>query len=237
MGAGINKIVLRLITCLVLNCIPLVVKRPIWTHTKPRRRIRITILVICGLVSDLMICKLWQAIWASWHQMSLLGSGVIKNSSILNSIVLWSIHDVCTWMMKCVKILFNFFQKRLMNAAKKAITKMPVRTMKSGDKVGHLLTHFTHCPTRPSIYPAIHGPSIMVAHGRVVTNSRQITEVKQRRAWLVLGWMTASHWLVFESCCRPCVEVSGKPLILCHLSPPSSDGYLVKQEQIVTGYS
>ena len=31
----------------------------------------------------------------------------------------------------------------------------------------------------------------MVAHGRVVTSSRQITEVKQRRARLVLGWVTA----------------------------------------------
>ena len=29
-----------------------------------------------------------------------------------------------------------------------------------------------------------------LAHGRVVTSSRQITEVKQRRAWLVLGWVT-----------------------------------------------
>ena len=31
----------------------------------------------------------------------------------------------------------------------------------------------------------------MVAHGRVVTSSRQITEVKQRQARLVLGWVTA----------------------------------------------
>ena len=31
----------------------------------------------------------------------------------------------------------------------------------------------------------------MVAHGRMVTSSRQITEVKQRRARLVLGWVTA----------------------------------------------
>ena len=30
----------------------------------------------------------------------------------------------------------------------------------------------------------------MVAHGRVVTSSRQITEVKQCRARLVLGWVT-----------------------------------------------
>ena len=32
--------------------------------------------------------------------------------------------------------------------------------------------------------------SHMVAHGRMVTSSRQITEVKQRRARLVLGWVT-----------------------------------------------
>ena len=31
-----------------------------------------------------------------------------------------------------------------------------------------------------------------LAHGRVVTSSRQITEVKQRRARLVLGWVTAA---------------------------------------------
>ena len=33
----------------------------------------------------------------------------------------------------------------------------------------------------------------MVAHGCVVTSSRQITEVKQRRAQLVLGWVTAAR--------------------------------------------
>ena len=32
---------------------------------------------------------------------------------------------------------------------------------------------------------------IVVAHGLVLTSSRQITEVKQRRARLVLGWVTA----------------------------------------------
>ena len=35
--------------------------------------------------------------------------------------------------------------------------------------------------------------SVMVAHGRMVTSSRQITEVKQRRARLVLGWVTAAR--------------------------------------------
>ena len=35
----------------------------------------------------------------------------------------------------------------------------------------------------------------LVAHGRMVTSSRQITEVKQRRARLVLGWVTAARHL------------------------------------------
>ena len=34
---------------------------------------------------------------------------------------------------------------------------------------------------------------LMVAHGRMVTSSRQITEVKQRRARLVLGWVTVAR--------------------------------------------
>ena len=33
----------------------------------------------------------------------------------------------------------------------------------------------------------------MVAHGREVTTSQQITEVKQRRARLVLGWVTSAR--------------------------------------------
>ena len=33
----------------------------------------------------------------------------------------------------------------------------------------------------------------MVAHGRVVTSSHQITGVKQRRARLVLGWVTSAQ--------------------------------------------
>ena len=32
-----------------------------------------------------------------------------------------------------------------------------------------------------------------IAHGRMVTSSRQITEVKQRRARLVLGGVTAAR--------------------------------------------
>ena len=45
-----------------------------------------------------------------------------------------------------------------------------------------------------------------------VTSSRQITEVKQFRARLVLGY-DLDEWLVLESGCRPCVEALGKPLI------------------------
>ena len=33
---------------------------------------------------------------------------------------------------------------------------------------------------------------LYVAHGRIVTSSHQITKVKQRGAWLVLGWVTAA---------------------------------------------
>ena len=36
-------------------------------------------------------------------------------------------------------------------------------------------------------------PVPVVAHGRMVTSSRQITEVKQRQARLVLGWVTAAR--------------------------------------------
>ena len=60
----------------------------------------------------------------------------------------------------------------------------------------------------------------MVAHGREVTSSRQITEVKQCRAWAQL----VLRWLVLESCCRPCVLISGKPLISCRLCPPAVTG-------------
>ena len=51
----------------------------------------------------------------------------------------------------------------------------------------------------------------------------QIVEVKQRRARLVLGWVT-------ESRCWPFVEVLGKPVISRRLCPPSSDGHLVERE-------
>ena len=41
----------------------------------------------------------------------------------------------------------------------------------------------------------------VVAHGRVVANSHQITEVKQRRARLVLGWVTGA-WVTLPAMCR-----------------------------------
>ena len=41
----------------------------------------------------------------------------------------------------------------------------------------------------------------MVAHGRMVTSSHQITEVKQRRTKLVLGWVTAAR-VTLPAMCR-----------------------------------
>ena len=41
----------------------------------------------------------------------------------------------------------------------------------------------------------------MVAHGRVVTSSRQITEVKQCQARLVLGWVTGAR-VTLPAVCR-----------------------------------
>ena len=38
------------------------------------------------------------------------------------------------------------------------------------------------------------------AHGRVVTSSRQITEVKQHRAQLVLGWVTGARVMLPAMC-------------------------------------
>ena len=40
-----------------------------------------------------------------------------------------------------------------------------------------------------------------LAHGRVVTSSRQITEVKQHQAWLVLGWVTGAR-VTLPAMCR-----------------------------------
>ena len=54
----------------------------------------------------------------------------------------------------------------------------------------------------------------MVAHGRMVTSSRQITEVKQRRAWLVLGWVTAAR-VTLPAMCRGVGQAS-------HITPPLS---------------
>ena len=40
----------------------------------------------------------------------------------------------------------------------------------------------------------------LTAHGRVVASSRQITEVKQRRARLVLGWVTGDRVMLPAMC-------------------------------------
>ena len=40
----------------------------------------------------------------------------------------------------------------------------------------------------------------MVAHGQMVTSSRQITEVKQRRAQCLLGWVTAARVRLLAMC-------------------------------------
>ena len=53
-----------------------------------------------------------------------------------------------------------------------------------------------------------------VAHGRVVTSSRQITEVKQRRARLVLGWVTAAR-VTLPAMCRGVGQAF-------HIMPPLS---------------
>ena len=67
----------------------------------------------------------------------------------------------------------------------------------------------------------------VVAHGRVVTSSRQITEVKQRRARLVLGWVTAHCSSHVQAMCRGVGQASH---ITLPLSTYSSDGYLVERE-------
>ena len=53
----------------------------------------------------------------------------------------------------------------------------------------------------------------MVAHGQVVTTSRQITEVKQRRARFVLGWVTAAR-VTPPAMCRGVGQASHIPLPL-----------------------
>ena len=53
-----------------------------------------------------------------------------------------------------------------------------------------------------------------VAHGCEVTSSRQITEVKQRRARLVLGWVTAAR-VTLPAMCRGVGQAF-------HIMPPLS---------------
>ena len=54
----------------------------------------------------------------------------------------------------------------------------------------------------------------MVAHGRLVTSSRQITEVKQRRARFVLGWVTDGR-VTLSAMCRGVGQAF-------HIMPPLS---------------
>ena len=56
--------------------------------------------------------------------------------------------------------------------------------------------------------------SVIVVTGRMVTSSRQITEVKQRRARLVLGWVTAAG-VTLPAMCRGVGQAS-------HIMPPLS---------------
>ena len=56
---------------------------------------------------------------------------------------------------------------------------------------------------------------LVVAHGRVVTSSRQITEVKQRWARLVLGWVTAGARVTLSAMCRGVGQAF-------HIMPPLS---------------
>ena len=52
------------------------------------------------------------------------------------------------------------------------------------------------------------------AHGRVVASSRQVTEVEQRRARLVLGWVTAAR-VTLPAMCRGVGQAF-------HIMPPLS---------------
>ena len=60
----------------------------------------------------------------------------------------------------------------------------------------------------------------MVAHGRVITSSCQITEVKQRRAQLILGWMTGAR-----------VMLPANHYNLAFLVPPGGPSLLGRQRQ------
>ena len=55
------------------------------------------------------------------------------------------------------------------------------------------------CTLAPQLYSL--NESNASAHGRMVTSSRQITKVKQRRAQLVLGWVTAAR-VTLPAMCR-----------------------------------
>ena len=53
-----------------------------------------------------------------------------------------------------------------------------------------------------------------LAHGRMITSSHQITEVKQRRARLVLGWVIVAR-VTLSAMCRGVGQAS-------HITPVST---------------
>ena len=55
---------------------------------------------------------------------------------------------------------------------------------------------------------------LLLTHNQVVTSSRYITEVKQRRSWLVLGWVTGAL-VMLPAMCRGVGQAS-------HIIPPLS---------------
>lgn len=65
-----------------------------------------------------------------------------------------------------LKFLLFCFQKRLMNAAKKAITKMPLRTLRSGDRVSTDKLFLVDCPLPLVLLP------VSVAEDSVLRRSR-----------------------------------------------------------------
>ena len=68
-----------------------------------------------------------------------------------------------------------------------------------------------------------------VAHGRVVTSSSQITEVKQHQAQLVLGWVTDAR-VTLPAMCRGVGQASHIMLPLSTQQRWVAGGYLVERE-------
>ena len=89
-------------------------------------------------------------------------------------------------------------------------------------RTSNTLHPFTFCLAvffRIEAHGPVFGANIVMTywretHGRMVTSSRQITEVKQRRARLVLGWVTAARVTLPAMC-----GGVGQAL---HITPPLS---------------